>query len=128
MGASFFLNNDIVSIPFRSYFDSISILLRSVAHSREEWRRAQLLNGLLALSRHAPLHEYEHQIFTIAVLDDCFAFSFCFARSVAKEMNTEVGQEVGYSIRFADRCDPFKTKIKFLTDGIKTLPTPARLS
>lgn len=40
------------------------------------------------------------------------------AQRVAAEMNKELGQEVGYSIRFDDVSDPYRTKIKFVTDGM----------
>jgi len=40
------------------------------------------------------------------------------ALRVAQEMGVEMGTEVGYAIRFDDQCDPQKTRIKFLTDGM----------
>lgn len=38
--------------------------------------------------------------------------------SVAEETNTSLGELVGYSIRFDDCCDPARTKIKYMTDGM----------
>jgi ATP-dependent RNA helicase DDX35 len=40
------------------------------------------------------------------------------AARVAEEMNVSVGGEVGYCIRFDDRTDAHRTKIKYVTDGI----------
>ncbi|KAG9295943.1 hypothetical protein G9A89_011795 [Geosiphon pyriformis] len=40
------------------------------------------------------------------------------AYRVAEEMNAQLGEEVGYSIRFEERCDPVKTRIKYMTDGM----------
>jgi HrpA-like RNA helicase len=33
-------------------------------------------------------------------------------------MNCELGTIVGYSIRFEEKYDPLKTKVKFMTDGM----------
>nr|CAG8469685.1 5942_t:CDS:10 [Entrophospora candida] len=40
------------------------------------------------------------------------------ADRVATEMNVKLGEEVGYSVRFDECCDPHKTRIKYLTDGM----------
>ncbi|KAI3895007.1 hypothetical protein MKW92_036794, partial [Papaver armeniacum] len=40
------------------------------------------------------------------------------ARRVAQELNVHLGEEVGYTIRFEDRTNEKKTKIKYLTDGV----------
>jgi len=40
------------------------------------------------------------------------------ATRVAAEMNAELGEEVGYSIRFDDCSQPYRTKIKYVTDGM----------
>jgi len=40
------------------------------------------------------------------------------ATRVAEEMRVELGTEVGYAIRFDECADPFRTRIKYLTDGI----------
>eukprot|EP00002_Diphylleia_rotans_P021254 TRINITY_DN413_c0_g1_i3.p1 TRINITY_DN413_c0_g1~~TRINITY_DN413_c0_g1_i3.p1 ORF type:complete len:663 (-),score=132.26 TRINITY_DN413_c0_g1_i3:375-2363(-) len=40
------------------------------------------------------------------------------ASRVAEEMNVPLGQEVGYTIRFDDKSDPHRTKIKYMTDGM----------
>lgn len=40
------------------------------------------------------------------------------AKRVSEEMGCKLGEEVGYSIRFEDKTDPRKTKIKYLTEGI----------
>ncbi|RPB29152.1 P-loop containing nucleoside triphosphate hydrolase protein, partial [Terfezia boudieri ATCC MYA-4762] len=40
------------------------------------------------------------------------------AYRVAQELGFQVGEEVGYSIRFDNKSDPYKTRIKFLTDGM----------
>ena len=40
------------------------------------------------------------------------------AKRVAFERNCTLGREVGYTIRFEDRSDGFRTKIKYVTDGI----------
>jgi len=40
------------------------------------------------------------------------------AARVAEEKDWELGKEVGYSIQFDDRCDPVRTRIKYLTDGM----------
>ena len=40
------------------------------------------------------------------------------AYRVAQELGVQVGQEVGYSVRFDNKSDPYRTKIKFLTDGM----------
>jgi len=40
------------------------------------------------------------------------------AYRVAQELGVQVGKEVGYSIRFDNKSDPYKTRIKFLTDGM----------
>lgn len=40
------------------------------------------------------------------------------AARVAEEMDVELGQEVGYTIRFEDLSDPYKTVLKFVTDGM----------
>ena len=37
------------------------------------------------------------------------------ARRVSAEKGTEVGREVGYAVRFEERTDPVRTKIKYLT-------------
>ena len=40
------------------------------------------------------------------------------AERVAQEMHTDLGIEVGYAVRFDDNYDPYRTKIKYLTDGM----------
>lgn len=40
------------------------------------------------------------------------------ANRVAQEMHCDVGSLVGYNIRFDDKTDPVKTKIKYVTDGM----------
>jgi len=40
------------------------------------------------------------------------------AKRVAEEMGVELGTEVGYAIRFDDKTDVEKTRIKYLTDGM----------
>ena len=40
------------------------------------------------------------------------------AYRVAQELGVQVGKEVGYSIRFDNKSDPYRTRIKFLTDGM----------
>ena len=40
------------------------------------------------------------------------------AARVADEMDVELGQEVGYTIRFEDVSDPYRTVLKFVTDGM----------
>ncbi|KAK1928787.1 putative ATP-dependent RNA helicase DHX35 [Phytophthora citrophthora] len=40
------------------------------------------------------------------------------AERVAQEMGCRVGEEVGYAVRFEEKCDPERTKIKFVTDGL----------
>lgn len=40
------------------------------------------------------------------------------AKRVSEEMGCRLGEEVGYSIRFEDKTDSQKTKIKYLTEGI----------
>eukprot|EP00644_Phytophthora_capsici_P008597 jgi/Phyca11/111763/e_gw1.20.17.1 len=40
------------------------------------------------------------------------------AERVAQEMGCQVGEEVGYAVRFEEKCDPERTKIKFVTDGL----------
>jgi ATP-dependent RNA helicase DDX35 len=40
------------------------------------------------------------------------------AARVAQEMNCELGTDVGYSVRFDERTDPSRMRIKFLTDGM----------
>ncbi|POM61893.1 Pre-mRNA-splicing factor ATP-dependent RNA helicase [Phytophthora palmivora] len=40
------------------------------------------------------------------------------AERVAQEMGCQVGEEVGYAVRFEDKWDPERTKIKFVTDGL----------
>ncbi|KAI3896670.1 hypothetical protein MKW92_019239 [Papaver armeniacum] len=40
------------------------------------------------------------------------------ARRVAQELNVQLGEEVGYAIRFEDRTNEKKTKVKYLTDGV----------
>lgn len=40
------------------------------------------------------------------------------AYRVAEELGVTVGNEVGYSVRFDNKSDPYKTRIKFLTDGM----------
>jgi len=40
------------------------------------------------------------------------------AQRVAHERQCPVGQQVGYTIRFEDRTDARKTRIKYVTDGI----------
>lgn len=40
------------------------------------------------------------------------------AKRVSEEYGCKLGAEVGYSIRFEDRTDPRRTKIKYLTEGI----------
>ena len=37
---------------------------------------------------------------------------------VAKELGVRLGEDVGYSVRFDSRSDPYRTRIKFLTDGM----------
>lgn len=39
------------------------------------------------------------------------------AARVAQEMDVNLGEEVGYTIRFEDKSS-FKTKLKYLTDGM----------
>jgi pre-mRNA-splicing factor ATP-dependent RNA helicase DHX15/PRP43 len=39
------------------------------------------------------------------------------AARVAQEMDVSLGEEVGYTIRFEDKSS-FKTKLKYLTDGM----------
>ena len=40
------------------------------------------------------------------------------AARVADEMDVELGKEVGYTIRFEDVSDPYRTVLKFVTDGM----------
>ncbi|KAG7397116.1 ATPdependent RNA helicase [Phytophthora boehmeriae] len=40
------------------------------------------------------------------------------AERVAQELGCPVGDEVGYAVRFEDKWDPERTKIKFVTDGL----------
>lgn len=40
------------------------------------------------------------------------------AGRVAQEMGCRVGEEVGYAVRFEEKWDPERTKIKFVTDGL----------
>ncbi|KAL4173138.1 hypothetical protein KRP22_008293 [Phytophthora ramorum] len=40
------------------------------------------------------------------------------AERVAQEMGCRLGEEVGYAVRFEDKWDPERTKIKFVTDGL----------
>ena len=40
------------------------------------------------------------------------------ATRVAEEMDVTLGEEVGYTIRFEDVSDPYKTVLKFVTDGM----------
>ncbi|TDH70455.1 hypothetical protein CCR75_000382 [Bremia lactucae] len=40
------------------------------------------------------------------------------AERVAQEMGCQLGQEVGYAVRFEEKWDPERTKIKFVTDGL----------
>lgn len=40
------------------------------------------------------------------------------ARRVAQEMGVHLGDEVGYRVRFDNKSNPEKTRIKFLTDGM----------
>lgn len=40
------------------------------------------------------------------------------AKRVSEEMQVALGQEVGYQIRFEDRTDRERTRVKFMTDGI----------
>lgn len=40
------------------------------------------------------------------------------AHRVAEELGVKVGEEVGYSVRFDNKSNPLKTRIKFLTDGM----------
>ncbi|KAG7381782.1 ATPdependent RNA helicase [Phytophthora pseudosyringae] len=40
------------------------------------------------------------------------------AERVAQEMGCQVGEEVGYAVRFEEKWDPERTKIKFVTDGL----------
>ena len=40
------------------------------------------------------------------------------AARVAEEMDVELGKEVGYTIRFEDVTDPYRTVLKFVTDGM----------
>ncbi|KAF8475528.1 P-loop containing nucleoside triphosphate hydrolase protein [Kalaharituber pfeilii] len=37
---------------------------------------------------------------------------------VAQELGVKLGEEVGYSVRFDNKSNPYKTRIKFLTDGM----------
>ncbi|KAJ1675460.1 hypothetical protein EV182_001219 [Spiromyces aspiralis] len=39
------------------------------------------------------------------------------AARVSEEMNSELGGTVGYAVRFEERCDPARTRIKYMTDG-----------
>ncbi|EEY60588.1 pre-mRNA-splicing factor ATP-dependent RNA helicase, putative [Phytophthora infestans T30-4] len=40
------------------------------------------------------------------------------AQRVAQEMGCQVGEEVGYAVRFEEKWNPDRTKIKFVTDGL----------
>eukprot|EP00741_Cyanophora_paradoxa_P009740 tig00001628_g9437.t1 len=40
------------------------------------------------------------------------------AQRVAEEMGCGLGTEVGYCVRFDEKWDPEKTRIKFVTDGM----------
>ncbi|ETL30347.1 hypothetical protein F441_17089 [Phytophthora nicotianae CJ01A1] len=40
------------------------------------------------------------------------------AERVAQEMGCRVGEEVGYAVRFEEKWNPERTKIKFVTDGL----------
>jgi ATP-dependent RNA helicase DDX35 len=49
---------------------------------------------------------------------------------VAQELQSELGGLVGYSVRFEEKSDPARTKIKFVTDGMlirETLSDPLLL-
>jgi ATP-dependent RNA helicase DDX35 len=40
------------------------------------------------------------------------------AARVAEEMGVDLGKECGYTIRFDNKADPERTRVKFMTDGI----------
>ncbi|CEG46901.1 probable atp-dependent rna helicase dhx35-like [Plasmopara halstedii] len=40
------------------------------------------------------------------------------AERVAQEVGCNVGEDVGYAVRFEEKWDPVRTKIKFVTDGL----------
>ncbi|GMG17853.1 unnamed protein product [Phytophthora fragariaefolia] len=40
------------------------------------------------------------------------------AERVAQEMSCRVGEDVGYAVRFEEKWDPQRTRIKFVTDGL----------
>lgn len=54
---------------------------------------------------------------TIAVTQPRRVAAITLATRVADEMNAQLGTTVGYTVRFEDVSN-FKTKIKFLTDGM----------
>lgn len=54
---------------------------------------------------------------TIAVTQPRRVAAITLATRVADEMNAQLGTTVGYTVRFEDMSN-FKTKIKFLTDGM----------
>ena len=68
-----------------------------------------------------PQYIYEaghHQDKIIGITQPRRVAAMSIAQRVAEEKGTQIGSLVGYSIRFEERVDPQKTKIKFMTDGM----------
>jgi HrpA-like RNA helicase len=54
----------------------------------------------------------------VAVTQPRKVAAITIASRVSEEMGCDLGQVVGYSVRFDHKYDPFKTKLKYLTDGM----------
>ena len=55
---------------------------------------------------------------TIAVTQPRKVAAVSLAARVAEERSCELGHEVGYAVRFDEKWDPDRTRIKFMTEGI----------
>jgi ATP-dependent RNA helicase DDX35 len=54
----------------------------------------------------------------IAVTQPRKVAAISLAARVAEERSSDLGQEVGYAVRFDEKWDPDRTRIKFMTEGI----------
>ena len=55
---------------------------------------------------------------TIAVTQPRKVAAVSLAARVAEERSSDLGSEVGYAVRFDEKWDPDRTRIKFMTEGI----------
>lgn len=96
---------------------------RELVYALEQYRTL-LVVGSTGSGKSTQLAQYWHEagwtkdgrIICIAQPRRVAAMSL--AQRVAEERGCVLGDEVGYAVRFDEVCDPLRTRIKYVTDGV----------